>query len=196
MRKLTTSTEENDTFTIYIDPSRFARKRQSQEALIKVNGDASIGGPLDIVLNTPPTQSVAQAALPIISTVSQTGQISGEFTSVNVTLNYEGASCSDASATQSKSVDGSALSVLVSVTNRCKGHKGLTTGQKVAIGVTVGVVGAALIIVIVVVLVLRFSPRTARKYVPLSIATIARIRHTTAAHPPLICDSPPSLEWA
>lgn len=182
-RTLTRLAEENDTFTIYIDPSRFARKRQSQEALIKVNGDATIGGPLDIVLNTPPTQAVAEATVPIISTVNQTGQITGEFISVNVTLNYAGASCSDASATQSKSVDGSTLSVLVSVTNRCKGHKGLTTGQKVAIGVTVGVVGCALVVILIVVLVLRFSPRAARKYGFRSASHCPRNNHTLCVTP-------------
>ena len=31
------------------------RKRQGQDALLKVNGDAFVDGPLNIVLDTPPT---------------------------------------------------------------------------------------------------------------------------------------------
>lgn len=48
---------QSDSLIVHFDPQN-NRKRQSQEALLKVDGDASVNGPLQIVMDSPPDAGV------------------------------------------------------------------------------------------------------------------------------------------
>lgn len=166
------------TFTIFVDAGSFSRKRQTQDALLKVDGDAFISGPLNIVLEQTPPELTTEATVPVIAIVSPSGTLTGQFADpINVALTYPKGKCSRGSATQSTSAAG--LSVLVSVDGEgCKSNKGLSTGAKVAIGVVVGVVGLLIILLIAFFALRRFAPRTARRCALCSCVVSPQATHT------------------
>lgn len=138
--------------------------RQSQEALLKVDGDVTINGPLDLILDQAPADLSSSTTVPLIEIVSPSGTLTGEFLQpITVTLTYPEGVCSTSDAMQSKA--GKSLSVLVTVDgSRCtKGKGGLSTGAKVAIGVVVGVVGLLILLLVAFFAIRRFAPATAHK---------------------------------
>ena len=94
------------------------------------------------------------------------GTLSGNFTAVKVTLAYPGRACSKGAATQD--ADNKGIDALVLIDTRtCSGGNsgGLTTAQKIAIGVVVGVVGLLALLVIGFFAIRALAPELAIKCV-------------------------------
>lgn len=98
--------------------------------------------------------------------VSAETEVLGEFSSVTVALRYDGSDCVRTSATQT--VGASSIAVLVSFDRSGCRERGLSTRQKVAIGVACGVGGLVLLVMLVFCIIMQHSPHVAASCVLLT----------------------------
>ena len=91
--------------------------------------------------------------------VSAETEVLGEFSSVTVALRYDGSDCVRTSAAQT--VGASSIAVLVSFDRSGCRERGLSTRQKVAIGVACGVGSVVLLVMVAFCVVVQHSPNVA-----------------------------------